>query len=132
MSAGGFARPRRGPGTAGQSMVEFAIILLIFVLLIFGVIDLGRVVYIQSMIGSAAREAARYGIVNPGADLDAYARSRIIGVNPADVAVNPDLHTPPYIRVEVVYHFRPVTPLLAQFLPGGEVLVRSSSMMRRE
>jgi Flp pilus assembly protein TadG len=44
-------------------MVEFALILPLFVLIIFGLIDLGRAVYVNNSVAEAAREGARYGSV---------------------------------------------------------------------
>ena len=47
----------------GQSLVEFALVLPIFLLLIMGVIDAGRLVYMNSTLSNAAREGARTGAV---------------------------------------------------------------------
>lgn len=47
----------------GQSLVEFALVLPIFLLLIMGVIDAGRLVYMNSTLSNAAREGARTGSV---------------------------------------------------------------------
>ena len=44
-------------------MVEFALILPIFVLLLIGLFDLGRVVFINNSVSEAAREGARWGAV---------------------------------------------------------------------
>lgn len=51
---------RRSPG---QALVEFALVFPIFVLLIFGLIDVGRLVYMNSTISQAAREATRVAAV---------------------------------------------------------------------
>ncbi|HEX6139533.1 MAG TPA: TadE family protein [Candidatus Limnocylindria bacterium] len=48
----------------GQSLVEFALILPIFLLVLMGILDLGRAVYYSSTLSNAAREAARQGIVD--------------------------------------------------------------------
>jgi Flp pilus assembly protein TadG len=48
---------------SGQSMTEFAIVLPIFLMLVFGVLDLGRVVWANSALAHASREAARSAIV---------------------------------------------------------------------
>ena len=50
----------------GQSMVEFALVLPILVLLLTGFFDLGRVVLANDGLAHAAREAARYAIVHGG------------------------------------------------------------------
>lgn len=51
----------------GQSLVEFALILPILVMLLMGVFDIGRVVWANDALSSAAREAARFAIVHGGA-----------------------------------------------------------------
>ena len=48
---------------SGQSLVEFALVLPLFLLLLFGVVDGGRYVYLNSTLSNAAREAARLGSV---------------------------------------------------------------------
>ncbi len=49
--------------TRGQALVEFALVLPLFFLLLFGIIDVGRLVYVSNAFNQAAREAARYGSV---------------------------------------------------------------------
>ncbi|MEX0626959.1 MAG: TadE/TadG family type IV pilus assembly protein [Chloroflexota bacterium] len=48
----------------GQAMVEFALIFPVFILLLVGIFDLGRVIWVNDTIATAAREAARYAIVH--------------------------------------------------------------------
>lgn len=48
-------------GASAQGMVEFALILPFLLLLIFGAIELGRLLLIYSSVATASREAARYG-----------------------------------------------------------------------
>lgn len=47
----------------GQSLVEFALVLPVFFILLFGLIDMGRFVYMNSTLSQAAREAARVASV---------------------------------------------------------------------
>jgi Flp pilus assembly protein TadG len=64
------ARRRR----EGQSLVEFAVVLPIFLLLLAGLVDFGIGLYSQMTIINAAREGARLGIVElgvPGVDVAA-------------------------------------------------------------
>ncbi|MEX1334016.1 MAG: TadE family protein [Candidatus Limnocylindrales bacterium] len=69
-------RPRR-ERDAGQTLVEFAIVLPVFLLMVFGLIDVGRLVYTNATLSQAAREGARL----------AAAEARWIGSNhPACVA----------------------------------------------
>lgn len=55
------ARMRRGRRQRGQSTVELAISSIVLLLLIGGVLDLGRVFYFQVVLHNAAREGARHG-----------------------------------------------------------------------
>lgn len=47
----------------GGSMVEFALILPILIVLLFGIIEFGILIYNQQVLTNAAREGARRGIV---------------------------------------------------------------------
>jgi hypothetical protein len=100
----------------GQVLVEFAVVLPMFALLLFGILDVGRLVYINSALSQAAREGARVaateaswigrtgggcvadksaiGAVNPGAhvcpaDVSAFKANVIDGVNGMAVTVGP-------------------------------------------
>lgn len=61
---------RRGIGRArrrnGQSLVEFAVVLPIFLLVLAGILDFGLALYSQMTIINASREGARFGVVEPG------------------------------------------------------------------
>ncbi len=56
-------RRRGGRRVRGQTLVEFAFVLPIFLFMLFGLIDLGRYVYMHSTLSQAAREAARVASV---------------------------------------------------------------------
>lgn len=83
---------RRWGSERGAAAVEFALILPILVLILFGVIEFGGVYNAQLMVTSAAREAARsmalHGVV---ADAEAVAVDAAVGIDPAalDVTVTP-------------------------------------------
>ena len=51
----------------GNSLVEFALIAFMFVIVLAGVVELGRMVLVYNTIANAAREGTRYAIVH-GAD----------------------------------------------------------------
>jgi Flp pilus assembly protein TadG len=55
-------RGRRREG--GQGLVEFSLVFPVFILLLFGILDLGRAIYAYNTIADAAREGARVAIVN--------------------------------------------------------------------
>lgn len=68
----------------GQALVEFALVFPVLVVLLFGLIDVARYVYVSNAISQAAREGARYGSVanfasNCAAGRDACIQSETIG-----------------------------------------------------
>src|SRR4051794_4577449 len=52
-------RTRRHHRRSGQALVEFSIALIPFLLILMGIIDLGRGIYMSSGVTEAAREIAR-------------------------------------------------------------------------
>ena len=44
-----------------QGIVEFALVLPLLLVLMLGIIEVGRLLFIYSSVNSASREAARYG-----------------------------------------------------------------------
>lgn len=46
---------------SGQSMVEFALSSVVLLLLVGGLVDIGRAIYVTEAISNAAREGARHG-----------------------------------------------------------------------
>ena len=57
-------RPADRTARKGQSLVEFALVLPLILLLIMGVVDLGRGIFAFNEVANAAREGGRTGIVN--------------------------------------------------------------------
>ncbi len=55
---------RRTPRSKGQGLVEFALVLPLFLVLVMGIMDLGLSVFAYNSITNAAREGARLAIVN--------------------------------------------------------------------
>lgn len=53
-------------GQRGQGLVEFAMVLPVFLLALFGLLDVGRLVYANSALSQAAREGARLAATEAG------------------------------------------------------------------
>ncbi len=66
----------------GQSLVEFALVAPLFFMVIFGIIVLGLGVFYQQQVAHAAREAARFAVVNSGS-----AQCPTVSNRPPDAAV---------------------------------------------
>ena len=73
----GFRRVRQHQGEQGASLVEFALVAPLLLIITFGVIEFGVMLYNQQVITNAARKGARRGIVQ-------QAPSRIDGEEIAD------------------------------------------------
>lgn len=56
-----FLTANRTGRTKAQTMVEFALILPILLMIVYGLLEVGRLIFIYSTVVSASREAARYG-----------------------------------------------------------------------
>jgi hypothetical protein len=57
-------RRRGGRSDRGQGLTEFAIVLPVFLMLVFGIIDLGRVVWATDNLANAAREGSHYAAIH--------------------------------------------------------------------
>jgi hypothetical protein len=51
-------------GEAAQSLIEFALVIPVVLILFFGFLDLGRAVFYYSSLSNSVREATRYAIVH--------------------------------------------------------------------
>ncbi|MEO7664221.1 MAG: TadE family protein [Candidatus Limnocylindrales bacterium] len=61
----GFQRARRAePGSRGQGLAEFALVVPFALMLIFGIISIGLWVFYQQQLTNAAREAARFAAIH--------------------------------------------------------------------
>ena len=126
----------------GQTLVEFALLLPVFLLIVVIVIDLGRAIYFYSTIHNAAREGARYGIIYPndntGMENTAVDYAFGLGLIVSDVTAGlgvpqiVDGFPNPTVKVSIEYSFTPVTPLVSNFLPGGQLTLSSEAIMRTE
>lgn len=113
--------------TRGQALVEFALILPLFIMVLVGIIVLGMIVFFNQQLTNAAREAARFAAISsasaqcpvlstltppnvdpltghtgawapppsyvpcdpkPWPKMTAFARSKVFGVNPANVMIS--------------------------------------------
>jgi Flp pilus assembly protein TadG len=53
---------RRTHGESGQALVEFALVAMVFFMIVFGIIDFSRLFQAWATVQHAAREGARYGV----------------------------------------------------------------------
>jgi Flp pilus assembly protein TadG len=137
----------------GQSLVEFALVLPIFLLMLMGIVDAGRLIYTYNTVSNAARDGARVAIVNQSTtgtntcdttSATAYpvgcavASGLVLNIDPTtDVSVqyNDDTDTTPcspvaigcIAVVTVTGTYQPLTPLIGQII--GTIDVSSTTKM---
>ena len=75
----------------GASLVEFAIVLPLFLLLIGGMVDFGRAFYTKVMLTNAAREGARSAMYSGTASNTCARAFRAAGADPTKCPTTPSL-----------------------------------------
>lgn len=145
---GGRLDRRRGRHR-GQSLVEFAVVLPIFLLILAGILDFGLGLYSQMTIINAAREGARIGSVtivgvDPTTTVDDRVRSMAAGLDQSklDVIVtcqrpsgstfvacaSPAWQSGDAVKVQVDYAYKMLWPLAL----GNSLDLSSTVQMRIE
>jgi Flp pilus assembly protein TadG len=106
---------RRRREAAGQSMVEFALVLPVFILILIGLFDVGRAIHAYNTVANAARAGARVAIVNQD---ETEIRDRVlemggsIGLTDADVTLASCSTAGCPFSITVEYVYVPATPLI--------------------
>lgn len=142
---------RQRNGEAGTALVEFAITMVAILILLFGIVDVGRALYAYDWVSGAARVGTRFAMVRgatctgglPGgcpalkSDVTTYIDNTAIGLNQSDITVNARcivgetsfalLPCAPgtSVYVQVQYNFSFITP----FIYHTSWLMSSSSEM---
>jgi Flp pilus assembly protein TadG len=106
----------------GSVILETALMITVLLVLTFGMVDFGRVMYTSNSLISAAREGARVGAVQTTVDkpaiktiVESRFNSYTFGgdnLKDADITVT-DLSgsSPPSVRVSIAYTFKWLTPM---------------------
>jgi len=116
---------------AGNMAVEFAFIAPILILLIFGIVEYGRFLWIRTTIEHGVESAARYGVFqnkqyNEHAIGDwvtptkAYAAQQLFGIENLTVTVTPNIVTLNgigMVEVQATYIFTPILPGITFMIP---------------
>jgi Flp pilus assembly protein TadG len=131
---------------AGQSLVEFTLAITVFLLLLMGVVDLGRAVYQYNGVAQAARELARVTSVHPGATLGTSTQTSAVLATQRGLV--PGIGTPVYtctdiagtpvtgacqagdwVKVSVSSTFTPATPLATML---GQIVLSGTAAAKIE
>jgi Flp pilus assembly protein TadG len=75
----------------GATMAEFAVVASVFFMIVFGIIEFGRLLYTHNALTDAARRGARYAVLHKQADIACVKNVVVYGethVDPATCAPN--------------------------------------------
>lgn len=121
----------------GQSLVEFALIIPILLLLMLGILDLGRAVAAHNSVSNAARSAARVAVVDQNADVVAQAaidEAFGLGLSADDIDFDANANDDDpcilqvcQVSVSVSYEYTAATPIIGNIV--GPITVRSETRL---
>ena len=121
----------------GQSLVEFALVLPLILLILMGIVEFGLMFNSYLTINNASREGARLASVG-GTDVEVETRvetvSTTLNLANIDVTVNPaqgfrDRGDPCTVTVDYTYDL--ITPIISNIL-GNSIVLSSETTMRVE
>jgi Flp pilus assembly protein TadG len=115
--------------------VEFGLAALVFLMVLFGIMEIGRAIHAYHFVDTAARAATRYAIVrgsdspSPASAADIQSFVKGLGFDPAALTVSttwtPNNAPGSAVQVTVQYNFRRAVP----FWPTATMVLTSSSQM---
>jgi Flp pilus assembly protein TadG len=116
----------------GQSLVEVALTLPLLLLIVMGILDLGRAYLTYITLSDAAAEGAAYAAIYPADTAQAIARAAYS--SDGLVVLSPDMVSVDWngtgagnpITVTVEYEYQLLTPFISELVPGGTILMRAT------
>lgn len=122
----------------GSAVLEFGLVVVMFFMFVFGVMDFGRALYAYHFVSNAACEATRYAIVRgssstqpvTAADIESYVKSMAPqGIDPDKLTVSttwsPNDSPGSTVRVQVSDNFKFMTPVMVSY----QMTLKDSSQM---
>lgn len=126
----------------GAAAVEFALVAPVFFLMVFGMIEFGRMIMVQQVITNASREGARIAVLDSptptagvvASTVDAYMQNA--GISGGSVVIDPAEPTSASygqpVTVTVQVPFSSVSWLPSPMFISGNTNLTASTVMRRE
>lgn len=121
----------------GQSLVEFAIILPLVLLLLMGIAEFGMMFNCYLTVQNVTREGARLGIIG-GSDVEIKALITSISpnlkVSDLNVTITPtelSRNSGETLKVSVTYNYHMTVPIISSLL-GNVILLKAETSMRIE
>lgn len=127
----------------GAALVEFALVISLLFLIIFGIIEFGRIFNAQITVTHAAREGARIGVITPEASRNDAIRSTVINRAAGITLTNADIVIIPEpadddnqdLKVTVNYKVDLLAPMIAAIIDNDDdnkFPVHGEAIMRLE
>lgn len=127
----------------GAAATEFALLLPVFLMILFGIIEFGMIMYGREVVTNAAREGARAGIVQgppkrTAGQITTIANSYLTGtgVSQSDVTFTPvgvGLASPNTLTVTAAYNYRFLIPYIPNVLGiANPLVITTQAVMRHE
>lgn len=118
-----------GANEQGQNLVEFALSLAVVVVILLGILDLGRAIFVNTMLSAAAQAGARSGSVTANYTvIEESVQRQLSGIDPSDVTIQ-IVRTQSHTEVALSYDFVPVTPFIGGLLPNNNLQLAQSARM---
>lgn len=118
----------------GQALVEMALVIPLFFLLLFGVIEMGRIGHAYISVSNAARAATRLATIG-GSDLEiqsaAFEAAPTLDPSQITIIVSPNRQSGQAISVQVTYPVKLIIPIFSNIIPNP-VNVSTTLKMRLE
>jgi len=125
----------RSQGSPGAAAVELALVLPLFLVLLFGVVEFGLIMYAKGIITQASREGARWGVVysltpKTKADIEAHVQKYLQDAKFSGATVTATLGDPLSVKVDYPYRFM----AMPAFVTGmaGDLNLTAETTMRME
>lgn len=124
----------RTQASFGQTLVEFALLVPLFVLIVMFIFDIGRAVYYYSVLYNAVREGARLAVTGEN-NINVLEGTVVDHAYGIDLDPAGGVHfqwSGDIVTVAAEFDYRPITPIVSMFLPGGKLAIRAETTMRME
>jgi len=127
----------RRRGQRGSTILESALCFTVFLMIVFGVIDFGRVLFAYNFTAFAAREGSRYAMTHGSTSkspatsdtVKTTVTNQAVGLTTSAITVTttwtPDKNPGSSVKVKVQYAFNSIVP----YFPLSSMNVASTSQM---
>jgi Flp pilus assembly protein TadG len=117
--------------------VEFALVLPLFLILLFGVVEFGLIMYAKGVVTQASREGARYGVVysltpRTPAEIKAHVEEYLREMGFSGATVPDPVTDSTSVSVKVIYPYQ--FTVLPSFIAGltGSISLSAETTMLKE